>query len=325
MPDWASREQIQAARRVNLYDFLQAVHPGDIKQEGNSVRLRCNHSVSIRRGYAGYKDFSTGETGNGVDCLVRYLGYSFQDAVTALCRFAAPALLTVQGTPQKGTGAVLSSQVVFAPPYTLETPQNATDAPQRPFVLPAPVTGQYRQLFAYLTQQRGIPAKVIQWLIDQELLYQEAEHSNMVFVDPARSFAEIRGTNSFKPFHQVMFDPATPAAFWWVKAKGLYSDADTAFVCESSIDAISLYCLHVSGQLPAPGNGLYCGIGGVANQSRIDAIKAGMAAAGLPAVLAVDNDKAGTDCCQRNPELPVLTPILKDWNEDWKAAIKKEG
>ena len=53
--------------------------------------------------------------------------------------------------------------------------------------------------------------------------------------------------------------------------------------------------------------GLYCSLGGVANQQRIDAITAGMTAAGCSAVIAVDNDKAGEDCRQRNPDLSFIS------------------
>ncbi len=56
-------------------------------------------------------------------------------------------------------------------------------------------------------------------------------------------------------------------------------------------------------------HGLCCGIGGVANQQRIDAIKADMAAAGLPTVIAVDNDAAGADCRKRNPDCKSLLSI----------------
>lgn len=125
------------------------------------------------------------------------------------------------------------------------------------------------------------------------------------------------------PFHRVMFDPATPTAFWWYKANGLYSYPDIAFVCEGAIDALSLYYLHKRGVLPAPTNGLYCSIGGVANQQRIDAIKAGMAAAHCPTVIAVDNDAAGELCRQRNPDCAAIIPKCKDWNDDLIAALKE--
>lgn len=61
---------------------------------------------------------------------------------------------------------------------------------------------------------------------------------------------------------------------------------------------------------------MYCSIGGVSNQQRIDAVKSVMDSAGKPTVLAVDNDPAGEKCRQRNPDCHTLVPRLKDWNAD---------
>ena len=84
---------------------------------------------------------------------------------------------------------------------------NATKRPQEPhrvLIPPEPVQGPYRQLSAYLTQQRGIPPALVQILVDDGILYQEKEHNNMVFINPSRTFAELRGSNSFKPFHTAL-------------------------------------------------------------------------------------------------------------------------
>ena len=65
-----SKELIRAARRADLYTFLVTQHPGDIVQDRHdrsSVRLRDNHSISIKQGYTGYTDWATGETGNSLD------------------------------------------------------------------------------------------------------------------------------------------------------------------------------------------------------------------------------------------------------------------
>lgn len=92
MPKWMNETAKRAARTVNLYDFLMSMHPEDVVNEGNSLRLRNNHSVSVKHGYCGFTDFSNGETGNSIDCLVHFLGYEFTDAVAALCSFAGPTL-----------------------------------------------------------------------------------------------------------------------------------------------------------------------------------------------------------------------------------------
>lgn len=326
MPLFVNRSDIRAARRANLHDFLISMHPGDVEREGDSLRLCCNHSVSIKTGYSGFTDFANGETGNSIDCLTNYLGYGFQDAVSALCRFTGMANM---GCPERAAmdrGTQNALQGVNSMPTCQHELQHDK---QRTFTIPEPVQGQYWQLFAYLCQVRCIPYAMVQQLIGWGLLYQEKGHGNMVFIDPARTFVELRGSNSFKPFHKVDF--SDPAAFWWFKPQGPGSTANVAFVCEGAIDAISLYLLRLrppadSGLTPMPPseNALYCGIGGVANQKRIDRIKSSMAD-GFQTVIAVDNDKAGEDCRNRNQECCAIVPRLKDWNADLTAANNAGG
>ena len=85
MSQWVSNVSKRAARRADLYGFLLSRHPEAVQREGDSLRLLDDHSVSVRQGYCGYTDFSSGETGNSVDFLVNFMEYGFQDAVAALC------------------------------------------------------------------------------------------------------------------------------------------------------------------------------------------------------------------------------------------------
>ena len=87
------------------------------------------------------------------------------------------------------------------------------------------------------------------------------------------------------------------------------------YICEGAIDAISLYLVRAGTKINHAEQGLYCAIGGVANQQRIDRIKNYAADAGCQVVIAVDNDKAGEQCRQRNPDCRAWIPRLKDWNE----------
>lgn len=145
----------------------------------------------------------------------------------------------------------------------------------------------------------------------------------MVFIDPSRTYAELRGTVPGISFHG-MAPGSDTTGFWWFKPGDPGSTVTAAFICEAAIDAISLHLLRQRFPLPPGNNPMYCSIGGVANQRRIDAIKAVMAAAGKPTVLAVDNDDAGERCRQRNPDCYALVPRLKDWNADLLEAQKAE-
>ena len=285
MPQNVSKEQVQAARHAALYDFLVKRHDPDFKHEGDSVRPKNNHSISIRRGYNGYKDFSTGETGNSIDFLIQHMGYGFTAAVQALTEgcIAAPST------------AVHQNAIEHAPPE-----------------FPVRVNGKFKNLFAYLTG-RGISTQTIQALVSMNIIYQEQNRNNIVFINYEQDFAELRGTYTYgKPFHGVVQN-CRHDGFWWFRTS---KDARTAFICESAIDAISLYELHKT-QKNQKG-AYYISIAGVAKQAAIDRVKNSR----FTPVLAVDNDDAGQKCRDRNSDLTYILPANKDWNEDLQSHNK---
>lgn len=287
MTNNVTQEQIRAARHTDLYAFLLKYHNYSFTREGNSIRLRNNHSVSVKQGYHGYTDFSTGETGNSIEFLTRHMGYTFVEAVQALagCSSAGhPAGQQVDG-------------VRTVPPE-----------------FPVPMDGAYKNLFAYLTG-RGISAETLLMLIGQRIIYQEKKKKNIVFINGERDFAELRGTFTFgKPFHGIVAN-SRKDGFWWFRTS---KDAGTGYICESAIDAISLYELHKmeGGYIPA----YYISIAGAAKQPAIDRLKQST----LDLILAVDNDDAGQKCRNRNSELGYILPVRKDWNEDLQAARKHD-
>lgn len=287
MSNNVTKQQIQDARKADLYDYLMRHHSDAITKEGHSIRLRDNHSVSIKVGYSGYMDFSTGEHGNAVDFLTRHMGYTFVRAVQALA-----------GDDRQGED--------FVNPSVSTTASSRTDVQKtKEIVLPTPVDGPYTQVYTYLTG-RGIPSDVIDMLIGYKLLYQDKVHNNAVFVNIRRNYAEIRGTYMHgKPYHSVI--RPQKEEFWSFPAG---EHPQMAYICEAAIDAISLYVIHLYEGVDIAAH--YCSIGGVTNQAAIDNI-----AAKVPtAKLAVDNDPAGDACALKNINLDRIKPAGKDWNED---------
>lgn len=280
-------EQIQIARRTDLYAFLLKYHDSGFKHEGDSIRLKSNHSISIRRGYAGYKDFATSETGNSVDFLINYMGYGLVNAVQALTADSInPALSTAAQQPA----------VNNIPPQ-----------------FPTPVDGRYKNLFAYLAG-RGISTRTIQALVSRKIIYQEKNRNNIVFINFERDFAELHGTYTYgKSFHGVVSN-CRHDGFWWFRTS---KTAKTAYICEAAIDAISLHELHKMQKNPK--DAYYISIAGVAKQAAIDRLKNSL----LTPVIAVDNDDVGQKCRERNADLAYILPTRKDWNDDLKALQKK--
>ena len=78
------RKEIEKARKQDLYEFLLLKHNEEVIRVGNTLKLKQKKSVKIRKGYAGYIDYATGERGNSIDLLMQYFGYSFGEAVDEL-------------------------------------------------------------------------------------------------------------------------------------------------------------------------------------------------------------------------------------------------
>lgn len=268
-----SQEQKQRARKADLYDYLIKHQRGMVELEGNSLRLKNNKSISVKQGYGAYKDWSTNEIGNGIDLLTKYMGYSFVDAVKELtCEYV--------GAEFKASDEQIKSI----------------------YILPT-MAADFRRIIKYLTVKRGIDKSIIQWLIDKELIYQDL-HCNCVFANANKSFYELRGIYD-TPYHRNGDNSQQNIGYW------CFNNPDArvltkAYICESAIDAISLYLLQ-------PDDAYYISIAGVGNQQRIDAVKA----LGLEVITAFDNDKAGELGRTRNNDCKHVVPVhgCKDWNE----------
>lgn len=314
-----SKEQYTQACSVDLYEFLVREHPTDVKQQYGSVLLLADQHVSVKRGYHGYRNFRTDETGNNIDYLMNFLGYDYQGAVLALIN---------------GSGV----EAGYVPVFKHVIPKS------KEIVLPKPLDGRYKNLYAFLLA-RKIPADVIQILVDKGILYQSAEGNNLVFVSPQGDYCELRGTNSFAdrrcrrrtecerycqvergwcgrmdvcpdykpdPFHGCK--KTSPDRFWFFDPEPEKA-AERIYICEAAIDAVSLYVIHKKQHMDGNKN-VYVSIGGVANQRTINRIVRGRRDSSV--ILAVDNDEAGQECRDRNRNLDYILPRNKDWNDDLK-------
>ena len=334
-----TQEEHREACRADLYDFLTRRHPNETKEYYGSIVLRSNDHVWVGKGFHGYTDFRTGETGNAVKYLQTYLGYNYRDAVLALLGRDDSSETEDKRDGGAGNGKSRNGECRDngSAGEEKEKPEHGHDV----LSLPEKLDGPYKNLYAYLTG-RNIPAELIKELTGQGLIYQTAEHNNIVFVTPEKDYAEIRGTNTYAdnrcrfrdkcpdykegeyawcthmrdcgnykkdPFHGCIKN-SRPDGFWYYKPCRDMK-ADIAYVCEGAIDAISLSVLQ-------RGNGtgntaVYVSIGGVHRQAAIDRLKKR-----IHTVLAVDNDEAGQRCRDKNPDLTYILPNGKDWNEDLK-------
>lgn len=291
-----SKEQLRNARMADLFLFLTEYHESDFLLEGNNIRLKDNRSLSIKEGYCGFYDFATGDKGNSVDFLVNYMGYDLDDAVFALCDEPKASISTSSHHPYLRN--LRKQHSSYLQPHDHSSP-----------LFPEPLQGQYKHLFAYLCK-RGISTETIQMLIDEDLLYQEGIHNNIVFANRNRDWGELRGTYDKQgySFHGVIRQ-CRGDGYWSFQTGDV---PKKIYVCEAAIDAISLYEIHRKEEMDEPS--IYVSIGGVMKQPAINRIKDEYSLENI--VLSVDNDEAGEKCRERNPDLTYILPTHKDWNED---------
>ena len=273
-----TEEQKRQARKTDLYEYLINNHKDDVEIFGNSLRLNCNHSISIKRGYCGFKDFASDETGNSIDLLTKYLDYDFMSAVESLC---ARSRVT--------TGGVCKH-----------------DTLKKRFEIPK-MSASDRHAIEYL-EHRGIDRSLIDWLIKMGLCYQCRPiegRERVVFTNTERNYYEIREIDGTK-FCRVL--GAEKDYFWYMWQPDRPATADRpnkCYITENAIDAMSLYLMLRE-------DAIYCSIGGVGNYQRIRRA----ISMGLDVVIAVDNDESGKKCRDQFTECKHLIPQHKDWNED---------
>lgn len=294
------KEDIEKARHTNLYNYLYQNHLSSFTIEGGSLRLKKNHSISIAPNYVGFYDFATRESGDGIQFLMDYMGYTFQEAVGSLLKTDNIVLSSIDRKKDIS---------IPEEPREIQLPQKAGGTPTR--------------VIAYLLG-RGISMSIIASLLNQGLLYQSAGTNNCVFVNFEKDYFEQRGTitkeylkEGQEPFRQVK--RTLKSNFWYMTNDGIsFEDIEKILVCEAAIDAISLYQI-LQEHIKSKEKYACVSIGGVANQETIDRL----VATGKVVVLAVDNDKAGAFCRKVNAGLPYLLPVTKDWNEELKLYAPK--
>ena len=294
------KEDIEKARHTNLYNYLYQNHLSSFTVEGGSLRLKKNHSISIAPNYVGFYDFATRESGDGIQFLMDYMGYTFQEAVGSLLKADNIVLSSIH--PKKDVA-------ILEEPREIQLPQKAEGTPSR--------------VIAYLLG-RGISMSIIVNLLNQGLLYQSAGTNNCVFINFKKDYFEQRGTitkeylkEGQEPFRQVK--RTLKSNFWYLTNDGIsFDEVEKILVCEAAIDAISLYQI-LQEHMKSKEKYACVSIGGVANQETIDRL----VATGKVVILAVDNDKAGAFCRKTNAGLPYLLPVSKDWNEELKLYASK--
>lgn len=276
-----TQEQIDRANRVNLEEFLRAQGEQLIKS-GSEYRWKRHDSLTVKANK--WFRHSRSKGGYPVEFVMEFFCKSFPEAVELLI-----------GEAPADTGPAAQHQGFRLPPRNKEIERS----------------------MEYLLQ-RKIPEELVREFCREGLIYEDAQHHNIVFVGRDEAgiprYAHCKGTaNAFR-----MDVPGSDKAHSFAYR----SNGKTLLVFEAPIDLMSFIALYPKDWKTRN----YLSLGGVS----------GKALAGFlserrdmeTVYICTDSDKAGTDavnrllaCIPEQMEVVRLVPCEKDWNE----VLKRKG
>ena len=271
-----TQEQIDRANQVDLEQFLRS-HGEQVTKSGNEYRWKRHDSLTIR----GNKWFRHSQSKGGypVEFVMEFFGKTFPEAVS---------LLIGEAPAHNGAAA----------------------APSADFRLP-PRNRYAAAAMAYL-RQRNIPEELIQEFYEEGLIYEDAQHHNIVFVGKDKTgiprYAHCKGTEGSFRMDVQGSDKAHNFAY--------RSDGKSLLVFEAPIDLMSFIALYpndwkMRNYLSLGGVGAKALEGFLSERKDMETV-----------YICTDSDKAGNDAVNRLLEsIPEsmtvirLIPCEKDWNE----------
>lgn len=293
---------IDQAKSANLIDYLLINHPDKVF---TNYGVRDSEHDSLILYPDSYCRYSTGEVQDSIYYLEHYQGYRWRDAVLELSAFAKENYYKPWTTAfncgfHKKTGR-------FFRPIETDHIDLITD---------------------YLHNERKIFIDTVQNLIEIGKLY-PATASGLgenfaCFANESMEFYSLRNISS-DGLPKLQYTKNS-GGFWWFSplefmdsskcTDSLYPADMPLYICESPIDAISLYELMQEKAIYAAMNGLKpnvalniiqefstCRDGDSQNRRKI--------------IIATDNDDPGNKFLQNFPkDFERQQPYLKDWNED---------
>lgn len=238
---YVTKEQIAAAREINLLTYLKIYEPEELVHfSGQTYVTRTHDSLKISNGkWYWWSQGIGGKT--ALDYCIKVRGLSLPEAVMKILGQDIPlAELSVQKETKKE-------------PVQFQLPEKHVDC---------------RRVFSYLYKSRGIDAEIINYCIKHELLYEDRNYHNCVFVGYDGSeakYAAVRSTRTNSTFAGDAVGSDKRYAF----AIPLQARSGELYVFESAIDALSyltlqkmsgrdwrsINCLSLSGVYQAKKNG----------------------------------------------------------------------
>ena len=263
-------------REIDIIEYLLEYHEDYIVFDTAKKRYTHPHHDSVSFYGPFYSQFSKNQYGDIVDYLIKMCEMNPVDVYSEIETYLASSKTT---KAKKTTIPILEAKE-FIPPERCKSNE--------------PV------IINYLLK-RGIPETITKELIDNELLYADKSR-NCVFIsnNEISKVCFVRGTALTKFCKTI--STGQMEGFWYMQ-KG--DNPDTIYICESPIDAVSLYIINNQS------DGIYVALGGLNNRVLQAVINKLNPDRSKTIILAVDADKAGSKFTNNHKEYPYM-----EWNSD---------
>lgn len=220
MRDEEFRKKIEDASNTYIPDLLDNLGYHVVKR-GSVYSTKEMDSLSVYKGGKRWHRFSSNEGGNAIDFLTKIEGMSFNEALKYLNDFNGFENGSVS-TPRKTKYKIITEE-----------------KKNKNFFLPKKCFDNFK-LKKYLSGERKISIKTIEWFIGKDILYESYPYHHCVFVgrdkDGFARFASRRGTSLYKgePFKRDVKGSDKNYGF-----NIATKSSDTLYVFEAPIDMIS--------------------------------------------------------------------------------------
>lgn len=271
-----TKEQIARAKEWDLFSYLQAYEPQELKRcGGNEYRTMSHGSLKISNGKWHWHSRGIGGR-TALDYLVKVRQMDFVEAVEALC-----GGMDYAAREKAGSGAPASDRTARRP------------APSRSLILPE--TDRYGAAMVSYLQGRGIDAGIISRCIGLGILYESRKYRNCVFVGKDRAgnprYACLRGTDSQYKGEAAGSDKRYG---FFLPLQG--GECVSVAVTESPIDALSAASIRKMRGECGEGTA-YLSLGGTAPAALLQFLEDHTTVTGVE--LCLDNDSAGLSGMER--------------------------
>lgn len=288
------KTDLEEIKKISIIEYARQMGFTPVKigsyytlKEHDSVRIDPRKNIFFRN--------STGDRGTVIDFVMAFKGVSCGEAIKLLC------------------------DEIELPKVYKE--QNSVPQKKKDLILPAKARNM-KNVFAYLVKTRCINQKIVQEMVDRDMLYQD-ERNNCVFVSRNENgksvFATVRGTNTDKKWVGDVSGCDYSHSFF------IDNCSRNLIVTESVIDAMSMMDIkEQKGENHQEYN--YLSVSGLGKSREALGYHLGKTLYDI-VFLAFDNDDKGREIAKEmkkhiesiNQDISVsmlIPEAAKDWNEE---------